>query len=165
MGTQFRKGRCIKLYQQEVAPAVLEIDELTKESSFVKNLGYTFLTDKSALEKTGKIFITIAMAGIISAFSDVLSRGQALSTAGGAYAISKVATAYKEYEKNPFDIMKKDMYFYFSTNAASSFTFASSFSPGRCGSGESGRLFNMPSGIFPFCSSVSSAVPYDPDCD
>lgn len=27
---------CIKLYQQEVAPAVLEIDELTKESSFIK---------------------------------------------------------------------------------------------------------------------------------
>ena len=104
---------CIKLYQQEVAPAVLEIDELTKESSFIKNLGYSFLTDKSALEKTGKIFITVAMAGIISAFTDVLSRGQTLAAAGGAYTISKVATAYKEYEKNQHDIMKKDMYFYY----------------------------------------------------
>jgi hypothetical protein len=36
-----------------------------------------------------------------------------LAAAGGAYTISKVATAYKEYEKNQHDIMKKDMYFYY----------------------------------------------------
>lgn len=103
---------CIKLYQQEVAPAVLEIDELTKESSFLKNLGYGFLTDESALRNAGELVITIAMAGAISAFSDVLSSGQALLTAGGAYTASKVATAFKEYKSKQSEITRKDMYFY-----------------------------------------------------
>ena len=42
--------------------------------------------------------------------------------------------------------------------ASGSFTFASSFSSGLRGSGEGGRLFSMPSSMFPFCSSVSSTV-------
>jgi len=52
------------------------------------------------------------MAGAISAFSDVLSSGQALLTAGGAYTASKVATAFKEYKSKQSEIARKDMYFY-----------------------------------------------------
>lgn len=106
---------CIKLYQQEVAPAVLEIDEITKESSFIKNLGYSFLTDETALKNAGELIITVTMAGVISTFTDVLSSGQALLTAGGAYTATKIAKAYKEYRKTQHEIMKKDMYFYHRT--------------------------------------------------
>ena len=42
--------------------------------------------------------------------------------------------------------------------AGGSFTLSSSFSSGLWGRGEGGRLFSMPSSMFPFCSSVSSAV-------
>lgn len=104
---------CMKLYQREVAPAVLEIDELTQESTFIKNLGYSLLTDESALRNAGELVITIAMAGVISAFSDVLSSGQALLTTGGAYTASKVASAFKEYRETQTEITKKDMYFYY----------------------------------------------------
>lgn len=104
---------CLKLYQQEVAPEVLEIDELTKESGFIKNMGYSFLTDESALKNAGGLIVSIAMGGVISAFSDILSADQALITSTGAYAISKIAAAFKEYREKQNDIMKKDMYFYY----------------------------------------------------
>lgn len=103
---------CIKLYQQEVAPAVLEIDELTKESSFIKNLGYSFLTNESAVKNAGELVISIAMWGAITAFTDVLSSGQIPLVAGGAYAVSKVGTTFKKYRDVQSEISRKDMYFY-----------------------------------------------------
>lgn len=104
---------CMKLYQQEVAPAILEIDELTRESSFLKNLGYSFLTDESAVKNAGGLILTVAMAGAVSALSDILSSGQALITSTGAYTASKIATAFKEYKEKQNEISRKDMYFYY----------------------------------------------------
>lgn len=104
---------CKKIYLREVAPSVLEIDELTKDSSFIKNLGYSFLTDESALKNTGQLVVTVAMAGAITAFSDVMSSEQAFIAAGGAYAASKVAAAFKEHKDKQREITSKDMYFYY----------------------------------------------------
>lgn len=50
--------------------------------------------------------------GELGTFDDVLSSGQALLTAGGAYTASKVATAFKEYKVKQCEITRKDMYFY-----------------------------------------------------
>jgi len=104
---------CVRLYQKEVAPAVLEIDELTKESGFLRNLGYNIVADNSILKTVGGIGISIASAGAISAFSDVVSFDTAILATGGAYATSKIATAYKEYKEKQKDIQKKDLYFYY----------------------------------------------------
>lgn len=104
---------CKKIYLREVAPSVLEIDELTKDSSFIKNLGYSFLTDESALKNTGQLVVTVAMAGAITAFSDVMSSEQAFIATGGAYAASKVAAAFKEHKDKQREITSKDMYFYY----------------------------------------------------
>lgn len=103
----------MKLYQEEVAVSVLEIEESIKETSFIKNLGYSILTDESAIKKTGELFMTIAMAGAITSFSDVLSSGQALLTMGGAYVIPKIAKAFNEHKNRQNEICKKDMYFYY----------------------------------------------------
>jgi len=103
----------IRLYQKEIAPSVLEIDELTRESGFIKNLGYNVLTDESGLKVAGGLVISIAAAGAISTYSDNLSFDTTMLTAGGAYAISKIAKSFKEYQVNQNMAKKKDMYFYF----------------------------------------------------
>ena len=104
---------CVRLYQKEVAPAVLEIEEITKESGFLKNLGYNIISDNSMLKTVGEIGISIASAGAISAFSDVISFNTAILATGGAYATSKIATAYREYKASQNDVQKKDLYFYY----------------------------------------------------
>lgn len=107
------RNECVRLYQKEVAPAILEIEELTKESGFLKNLGYNIISDNSILKTVGGIGISIASAGAISAFSGVVSFDTAILATGGAYATSKIATAYREYKANQNDIQKKDLYFYY----------------------------------------------------
>jgi len=107
------RHECVKLYQKEVAPAVLEIEELTKESGFLKNLGYNIISDNSILKRVGEIGISIASAGVISTFSDVVSFDTAILATGGVYATSKIATAYREYKASQNDIKKKDLYFYY----------------------------------------------------
>lgn len=104
---------CIKLYQKEVAPAILEIEELTNESGFLKNLGYNIISDNSILKTVGEIGISIASAGVISSFSDVVSFDTAILATGGAYAASKIAAAFLEYKTKQNDILKKDLYFYY----------------------------------------------------
>lgn len=106
------KYECKRLYLEEVAPSVLEIDELTKEKSFLKNFGYNFLSDNSGLQETGKLVIAVSLAGILSAYSETMSNGQALLMTGGLYTASKVANAFREYKSMQREITKKDMYFY-----------------------------------------------------
>jgi len=104
---------CFRLYQKEIAPSVLEIDELTKDSGFLKNLGYSVLADDSALKSAGGLILSVAAAGAVSTFTEIMSSDAAMLTTGGVYAVGKLANAYKEYRDKQKGITRKDMYFYY----------------------------------------------------
>ena len=104
---------CDLLYDKEVAPALLEIEECTKDNSFIKNLGKKFFTDEGFWKSTGGLVIGVAAGGVISSFNDIISTEQGMLAAGGAIAATKIASAYSEYRKNKKDIQRKDLYFYY----------------------------------------------------
>lgn len=104
---------CDLLYDKEVAPALLEIEECTKDNSFIKNLGKKFFTDEGFWKSTGGLVLGIAAGGAISSFNDVISTEQGMLAAGGAFVASKIAGAYNEYRKTKKDIQRKDLYFYY----------------------------------------------------
>ena len=104
---------CELLYDKEVVPALLEIDECTKDGSFIKNLGSKFFTDEGLWKSTGGLVVSIAAGGVISAFNNTISSDIAMLTAGGAYTAAKVASAYQEYIATRKEIQRKDMYFYY----------------------------------------------------
>ncbi len=104
---------CDLLYDKEVAPALLEIEECTKDNSFIKNLGKKFFTDEGFWKSTGGLVLGIAAGGAISSFNDVISTEQGMLAAGGAFVASKIAGAYSEYRKTKKDIQRKDLYFYY----------------------------------------------------
>ena len=104
---------CDLLYDKEVAPALLEIEECTKDNSFIKNLGKKFFTDEGFWKSTGGLVLGIAAGGAISSFNDVISTEQGMLAAGAAFVASKIAGAYNEYRKTKKDIQRKDLYFYY----------------------------------------------------
>lgn len=107
------EAECELLYDKEVAPALLEIEESTKDISFVKNLGRKFFTDEGLWKSTGGLVVSVAAGGVISSFNNVLSADQAMIAAGGAYVASRVANAYSEYKDQKKEVERKDMYFYY----------------------------------------------------
>ncbi len=104
---------CSTLYYQEIAPAVLEIDELTKENGFLKNLVGKVADDGKFLESAGGLVIGVAAAGVIPSLAQAISTDTAMLAAGGAWATTKIAAAYKEYQEKKREIAKKDLYFYY----------------------------------------------------
>ena len=64
---------CDLLYDKEVAPALLEIEECTKDNSFIKNLGKKFFTDEGFWKSTGGLVIGVAAGRVISSFNDIIS--------------------------------------------------------------------------------------------
>lgn len=104
---------CDLLYDEEVTPALLEIEEYTKDNSFIKNLGKKFFTDEGFWKSTGGLVLGIAAGGAISSFNDVISTEQGMLAAGGAFVASKIAGAYSEYKEKSKDIQRKDLYFYY----------------------------------------------------
>ncbi|MCD8020117.1 MAG: hypothetical protein LUF92_11200, partial [Clostridiales bacterium] len=104
---------CEILYDKEIVPAILEIEEYTKDNSFVKNIGKKFFTDEGVWKSTGGLAISIAAGGVISAFNGAISSDVAMLVSGGAYAASRVASAYEEYSTNKKTIERKDLYFYY----------------------------------------------------
>lgn len=104
---------CSLLFEKEVAPAMLEIDELTKENGFIKNLSKSLITDGEFLKSTGGLVVGMAAAGVISSFSQAISTDTAILTAGGAWATQKIAMTYEEYSKQKKAISKKDLFFYY----------------------------------------------------
>lgn len=104
---------CSRLYYQEIAPAVLEIDELTKENSFIRNLFGNAFADREFLKSVGGLVIGVAAAGVIPSFTQAVSADTTMLAAGGAWAATKIAAAYKEYQKKKRDILKNDLYFYY----------------------------------------------------
>lgn len=107
------ENECSLLYYQEVAPAILEIDELTKEGSFVKNLGSKIISDGDFRRVASELVIGIAAAGVIPSFAQTVSQDVAALTAGGLWATAKIAETYNEYKKKKRELTKKDLYFYY----------------------------------------------------
>ena len=107
------ESECELLYNKEVVPALLEIEESTKDGSFIKNLGRKFLTDEGVWRSTGGLVVSIAAGGVISAFNNAISSDTAMLVTGGAYAATQIASAYEEYTANKREIERKDLYFYY----------------------------------------------------
>lgn len=103
------------LYYKKVVPAVLEIDELTKENSFLKNLGYSFLSSENALNSLGSLALSVAAGGVVLAVSQAMSTNAAISMSGTAWAATKVAEAFRNYTEKEKEIKRKDLYFYYQT--------------------------------------------------
>lgn len=104
---------CTLLYHKEIAPELQEIEELTHENSFVKNLGREIISDGAFLKSAGGLIVGIAAAGIIPSFTQSVSSDVTILATGGAWATTKIAAAYNDYRKNKKEIEKKDLYFYY----------------------------------------------------
>lgn len=104
---------CSMLYNKDVAPAVQEIDELTRENSFIKNLTGKVVSDEKFLESVPGLIMSVAAAGIIPSFTDAISADTAILATGGAWAAQKIAAAYNEHREKKKEISKKDLYFYY----------------------------------------------------
>jgi len=92
--TQDFTVECHKLYHAEIAPAMLEINELLKENSLLKNLGTSIVSDERFLRGTGGLVIGLFAAG---AFSTVTQAPFIVSgvAASGAWLATKIIEAYK----------------------------------------------------------------------
>ncbi len=106
------ENECNLLYNKEITPALLDIEEATHENSFIKNFSKNILTDENFMKNTGGLVISIAAAGLLSSVSSTISSNTAI-LAGGAWAIDKLATSYKEYSEKQKEIKKKDLFFYY----------------------------------------------------
>ncbi len=104
---------CIQLYAKEIAPAIQEIDELTKGASFIKNLARNSLVDSNLIKTASGLIVSIAAAGVFSAYSNVVSSGVAIGTATLAWTAEKVASTYLQMQDSNKEITKKDLYFYY----------------------------------------------------
>lgn len=107
------EGECTQLYIKEVAPALLEIEELTKEAGFLRNLGRSLIADETFFRCAGSLTINIAAAGVVSAFSDAVRTDIAMGAAGGMWATSKALSAYQNKKIIEQEINKKEMVFYY----------------------------------------------------
>lgn len=104
---------CYILYCREIVPSILEIEEMIEDNNILKNLGVKVITNQSMLDGLSRLVIGIAAVGAIKTFSDAIASNNALLTAGGAYAISKIASAYNDYKIKYKEIERKDLYFYY----------------------------------------------------
>ena len=107
------ESECSMLYYQEVAPAITEIDELSRDNSFLKNLGGKLIMDKDFMTTAGQLAISVAAGGVIQKFAETGSTDPALITAGGVWAAQKLKSAYDEYTEKKTEIRRKDLYFYY----------------------------------------------------
>ena len=107
------ESECSLLFDKEIAPELQEIDELTHENSFIKNLGRELVSDGAFLKSAGGLIMGIAAAGVIPSFTQAVSADVTILATGGAWATTKIAAAYNEYNKNKKEIEKKDLYFYY----------------------------------------------------
>jgi len=104
--------KCSMLYDKDVAPAVQEIDELSRENSFVRNLTGKIASDERLWESVPGLAISVA-AGFIPSFTDAISADTAILATGGAWAAQKIVATYKEHQEKKREISKKDLYFYY----------------------------------------------------
>jgi len=107
------QAECSLLYNKEVVPAVLEIDEMTKGNSFVKNIGKKVLGDDKFFDSVGGLVVGIAAAGVIPTFTQAISQDAAIITTGAVWGAKKIYAAYSEYLAQKKEIEKKDLFFYY----------------------------------------------------
>lgn len=107
------EDECYILYDKEIAPALLEIEELIHDNNFIKNLGRKILTDQKVWTSLGGLVLNIAAAGAIASLSDTVTSDTAKYTAGGAWVLNKIASTYNGYKKNLREIQRKDLFFYY----------------------------------------------------
>ncbi|MDR7856109.1 hypothetical protein [Tissierella sp.] len=107
------EDECYILYNKEIVPSILEIQEMIEDNNIIKNLGITILTDQSMLSSMGGLVAGVAATGAITSLNNAIASDKAMLAVGGAWAVSKVASAYNEYRKKAKEIERKDLYFYY----------------------------------------------------
>lgn len=106
------EDECYILYNKEIVPSILEIEEMIDDNNILKNLGIKVMEDRSMLGDMSGLVISVAAAGAITTFSNVIASDKAMLATGGAWAISKIASAYNDYKIKAKEIERKDLYFY-----------------------------------------------------
>lgn len=76
-------------------------------------MGRELVSDGAFLKSVGGLILGIAAAGVIPSFTQAVSADFTILATGGAWATTKIAAAYNEYNKNKKEIEKKDLYFYY----------------------------------------------------
>lgn len=111
------QSECQLLYDKEVMPALLELEELSNDGSFKKNLGKKFFTDKGLWKSVSGLAMSVAAGGLISTYNEVISSVISSDTSmvmgATTYVASKIADAYVEYRKVQSNLERKDLYFYY----------------------------------------------------
>lgn len=110
---------CNVLYNKEVAPTLLELEEATKDNSFRKNLGNKFFTEEGLWKSYGFLVVGIAATGVIPCFNEAISNEQALISGAvnsGAFVVSKLIAAYNDYKDREQTITNNDLFFYYKVN-------------------------------------------------
>ena len=82
---------------------------ITKENSFLKNLGRKVASDDEFLKSAGGLVVGIAAAGVIPSFTQAVSADIAIIATGGAWAATKIAATYDECREHKKEIERKDM--------------------------------------------------------
>lgn len=106
------EDECYILYNKEIVPSILEIEETITDNNILKNLGVKVMTDSSMLGNISGLVVGVAAAGAITTFSNAIAADKAMLATGGAWAISKIASAYNEYKIKAKEVERKDLYFY-----------------------------------------------------
>jgi len=107
---------CNELYMKEIAPALLEIEELTKETSFVKNLGFKLFSDEGLWNKgLGGLTFGLMLPGALAAMSQSIPLGISAMIPSMIPTTSKVASKIVQTAKERGDKKKavegNDLYF------------------------------------------------------
>lgn len=120
------KYECLKLYYTEVFPSVEEINELSSETSVLKNFGRKVLEDEEVRKKLGYIgvgLVTSITTGpnisfALGVIENLLRMGATIGlSAAGVDAFLKTSDlmkqAYKESEEKKSEIKNNVMYYYY----------------------------------------------------
>lgn len=117
---------CLKLYNTEVIPKVTEINELSSETSVLKNFGARVLADGEERRKLGFVGAGLAttittgtnMLDALGLLENVIRRGAKIGlTTAGVAAILKTADLYrqahKEVKERKTEMAGNVMYYYY----------------------------------------------------
>ena len=114
------KAECSLIYMKEIMPSLTEINEATRQNTFIKNLGLNLLTDKNFINTMKIVSIGVASSGLIKYLLDIAKLDKTVLMTGGITAgisaINKLAHTYQDYKDKQREIQKKDLFFYYTLN-------------------------------------------------